>query len=69
MIPRAELVRLLTRACDAIRDELGAAGPDEVEIHPTLKSHRELADEIDRSLVGEQRRVARVRLRQLERGR
>ncbi len=69
MIHRSELVSLLRRACDAIRDELSASGPDDVEDHPTLSDHLEIADQIDRFLVGEARRVARVRARELDRRR
>lgn len=69
MIPRAELVRLLTSACDALRDELGACSPEEVEEHPTLKRHREVCDEIDRNLAGEKRRVDRVRRDRMDRHR
>jgi hypothetical protein len=67
MIQRAHLFNLLTRACDAIRDELSAAGHDDVEDHPTLRAHRDLADEIDRALTGEKRRVDRVRRDRMER--
>ena len=67
MIQRAKLFSLLTRACDAIRDELSAAGPDDVEDHPTLRAHSDLADEIDRTLTGEKRRIEHVRRRRMER--
>jgi hypothetical protein len=77
MIHRHEIVSLVQRACDAIRDELAELekSADELGIgseisdHPHLREHRELADELDRFLAGEKRRVARVQERIANRGR
>lgn len=66
MTSRADLVQLLRRACDALRDELEWSESDEDAIaadhagthQQALREHRELADELDRFLAGEARRIA-----------
>ncbi len=69
MIHRSAIVELLRRAADAIRDDvsdLELLGDYTAAMATKLRERRGIADEIDRFLLGEARRVARVRSRALE---
>ena len=70
MTPRRELVDLLRQAADAIRDDvsdLELVGDYTAAMVTKLRERRGVADEIDRFLAGEGRRVDRLRRREFER--
>jgi len=48
--PSDELVRVLRLCIGALREELAAAGSDEVKNHPTLKGHDKILREAERIL-------------------